>query len=41
LAPAEQAERLGQLVTRIDYDGATTQVAITLRPHAPAQEACA
>ena len=41
LAPAEQAERLRQLVTRIDYDGATAQVAITLRPHAPAQEACA
>jgi len=41
LAPAEQAERLRQLVTRIDYDGASGQVAITLRPHAPAQEACA
>jgi len=41
LAPAEQAERLRQLVSRIDYDGASGQVAITLRPDAPAQEACA
>jgi hypothetical protein len=41
LAPAEQAERLRQLVTRIDYDGASGQVAIALRPDAPAQEACA
>ena len=41
LAPAEQAQRLRQLVTRIDYDGANGQVAITLRPDAPAQEACA
>jgi len=41
LALAEQAERLRQLVTRIDYDGASGQVAILLRPDAPAQEACA
>jgi len=41
LAPAEQDERLRQLVTRIDYDGASAHVAITLRPHAPAQGACA
>jgi site-specific DNA recombinase len=41
LAPAEQAERLRQLVTRIDYDGVGGQVAILLRPHAPAQEAYA
>jgi site-specific DNA recombinase len=41
LAPAEQAERLRQLLTRIDYDGASAQVAIVLRPDAPAQEVCA
>jgi site-specific DNA recombinase len=41
LTPAEQAEQLRQLVTRIDYDGASAHVAITLRPHAPAQGACA
>jgi site-specific DNA recombinase len=41
LPPAEQAARLRQLVTRIDYDGTSAQVAITLRPHASAQEACA
>ena len=41
LAPAEQAERLRQLVTRIDYDGTTGQVAILLRPDAPPQEVCA
>jgi site-specific DNA recombinase len=41
LAPAEQAERLRQLVTRIDYDGASGQVAITLRPDSPPKEACA
>jgi site-specific DNA recombinase len=41
LAPTEQAARLRQLVTRIDYDGASGQVAILLRPDAPAQEACA
>ena len=33
LAPSEQAERLRQLVTRIDYDGTSQQVAITLRPN--------
>jgi site-specific DNA recombinase len=41
LAPAEQAEQLRQLVTRIDYDGTSGQVAITLRPQAPAKGACA
>jgi site-specific DNA recombinase len=41
LAPAEQAARLRQLVTRIDYDGTSGQVAILLRSHAPAKEACA
>jgi site-specific DNA recombinase len=41
LAPAEQAERLRQLVTRIDYDGASGQVAIVLRPTDLAKEACA
>jgi site-specific DNA recombinase len=41
LAPAEQAQRLRQLVTRIDYDGASGQVAITLRPDSPPKEACA
>ena len=40
LAPAEQAERLRQLVTRIDYDGATGQVAILLS-QTPPKEACA
>ena len=41
LAPAEQAERLRQLVTRVDYDGASGQVTLTLRPNVPAKEACA
>jgi site-specific DNA recombinase len=41
VAPAEQVERLRQLVTRIDYDGATGRVAILLRPQAPPKEACA
>jgi len=35
LAPFEQAERLRQIVTRIDYDGTSRQVAITLRPNPP------
>ena len=38
LAPVEQAERLRQLVTRIDYDGTSRQVAITLRPNPPIKE---
>jgi site-specific DNA recombinase len=38
LAPVEQAERLRQLVTRIDYDGTSRQVAITLRPNPPTKE---
>jgi site-specific DNA recombinase len=38
LAPAEQAARLRQLVTRIDYDGASGQVAILLRPNVPTKE---
>jgi site-specific DNA recombinase len=38
LAPCEQAERLRQIVTRIDYDGASRQVAITLRPNPPMKE---
>jgi site-specific DNA recombinase len=33
LTPSQQAERLRQVVTRIDYDGTTGQVAITLRPN--------
>jgi site-specific DNA recombinase len=33
LAPGEQTKRLRHVVTRIDYDGTTGQVAITLRPH--------
>jgi hypothetical protein len=33
LTPYEQAKRLRQLITRIDYDGTTGRVAITLRPH--------
>jgi site-specific DNA recombinase len=41
LASAEQAERLRQLVTRIDYDGASGQVAIALQSQTPAQEECA
>jgi site-specific DNA recombinase len=41
LAPTEQAERLRQLVTRIDYDGTSGQVAILLRPDASPKEACA
>ena len=32
LAPAEQAARLRQFVTRIEYDGTSGQVAILLRP---------
>ena len=35
LTPFEQAERLRQLVTRIDYDGTSRQVVITLRPNPP------
>ena len=38
LAPLEQAERLRHVVTRIDYDGTSRQVAITLRPNPPTQE---
>jgi hypothetical protein len=38
LAPAEQAARLRQLVRRIDYDGTSRQVAITLHPMAPTPE---
>ena len=38
LAPFEQAERLRQIVTRIDYDGTSRQVAITLRPNPPTKE---
>jgi site-specific DNA recombinase len=38
LAPSEQAERLRQLVTRIDYDGTRQQVAITLRPNPSTKE---
>ena len=38
LAPFEQAERLRQLVTRIDYDGTNCQVAITLRSSPPTKE---
>jgi site-specific DNA recombinase len=41
LAPAEQAERLRQVITRIDYDGTSGQVAITLRPQDSATGACA
>ena len=41
LAPAEQAERLRQVVTRIDYDGTSGQVVITLRPQDSPKEACA
>jgi site-specific DNA recombinase len=41
LAPAEQAERLRQVVTRIDYDGTNGQVAISLRPNSPSKEDCA
>src|SRR5262249_15115295 len=33
LTPPQQAQRLRQVVTRIDYDGTTGQVTITLRPH--------
>jgi site-specific DNA recombinase len=36
LAPHEQARRLREVVARIDYDGTCNQVAITLRPTAPA-----
>jgi site-specific DNA recombinase len=38
LAPSEQAARLRQLVRRIDYDGTSRQVAITLHPTAPTPE---
>ena len=38
LTPSEQAERLRQIVTRIDYDGTSRQVAITLRPNPPLKE---
>jgi site-specific DNA recombinase len=31
--PSQLAQRLRQVVTRIDYDGTTGQVTITLRPH--------
>jgi site-specific DNA recombinase len=31
--PSQQAQRLRQVVRRIDYDGTTGQVTITLRPH--------
>jgi hypothetical protein len=41
LAPAEQAEQLRQLVTRIDYDGTSGGVTMLLRPHAPPKEECA
>jgi site-specific DNA recombinase len=33
LTPCQQAERLRQVVTRIDYDGTTGHVTIMLRPH--------
>ena len=33
LTSSQQAQRLRQVVTRIDYDGTTGQVTITLRPH--------
>src|SRR5262249_38785418 len=33
LTPSQQAQRLRQLVTRIDYDGTAGQVTITLRAH--------
>ena len=33
LTPSQQAQRLRQVVTRIDYDGTTGQVTITLRPN--------
>ncbi len=36
LAPLEQARRLREIVARIDYDGTCNQVAIMLRPSAPA-----
>ena len=38
LAPCEQAERLRQIVERIDYDGTNGQVAITLRSNPPTKE---
>ena len=38
LAPFEQAERLRQIVTRIDYDGTSRQVAITLRSNPSTKE---
>jgi hypothetical protein len=36
LAPQDQARRLRAVVARIDYDGTHHQIAITLRPSAPA-----
>jgi site-specific DNA recombinase len=39
LTPREQAERLRHVVARIDYDGTSQQVAITLHSNSPAQEA--
>jgi site-specific DNA recombinase len=33
LTPSQQAQRLRQVVTRIDYDGTTGQVTIILRPY--------
>jgi site-specific DNA recombinase len=39
LAPCEQAERLRQIVTRIDYDGTNCQVAIRLRSSPLTEEA--
>jgi hypothetical protein len=38
LAPHEQIERLRMLVTRIDYDGGSQQVAITLRSNPSPKE---
>src|SRR5262249_29889125 len=39
LTPPERAPRLRQVVARIDYDGASQQVAITLHSNSPFQEA--
>src|SRR6516225_6350848 len=38
LTPSQQVQRLRQVVTRIDYDGTSRQVAITLRPNPPIKE---
>jgi site-specific DNA recombinase len=38
LTPCERAERLRQLVTRIDYDGTSQHVAITLQSNCPPKE---